>query len=206
MYLARCRVEDISTVHVEEWEYWNGENWQAEPLSSENSTTDQTANNSTDERKGNKNDTTNDSNSKVLDSSKLGESQRIFWQIQQGQIFFSSHLECLVFVYCDNFWSCQILARTARRPEGPWSQPTVVCKPEPTSKGGNVYSPAVHGYFGSRSGIEEGAEVVISYTNHPNRVEAVRVVFGMRADGKREDELCEGSAGDGHDAGKDNKH
>lgn len=36
-----------------------------------------------------------------------------------------------------------------------------------------MYSPAVHGYYGSRDG-----RVVVSYTNHPNQVEAVEVEFG----------------------------
>lgn len=40
---------------------------------------------------------------------ELGEKQSVFWQINQGQVFWSNHHQCFLFVYCDNFWSCQVL-------------------------------------------------------------------------------------------------
>ncbi|KAK5083527.1 hypothetical protein LTR05_006029 [Lithohypha guttulata] len=40
---------------------------------------------------------------------ELNEKQSVFWQINQGQVIWSRYHNCFLFVYCDNFWSCQVL-------------------------------------------------------------------------------------------------
>ncbi|MBA7489676.1 hypothetical protein ES702_00210 [subsurface metagenome] len=47
--------------------------------------------------------------SERLTKDEFGEKQSVFWQINQGQIYYSKFHGCFVFVYCDNFWSCQVL-------------------------------------------------------------------------------------------------
>lgn len=42
----------------------------------------------------------------------INEKQSIFWQINQGQVIWSCYHQCFLFIYCDNFWSCQILVST----------------------------------------------------------------------------------------------
>lgn len=45
----------------------------------------------------------------------LGDKQRVFWQVNQGQVMWSEYHQCFLFVYCDNFWSCQVLVSPHRR-------------------------------------------------------------------------------------------
>lgn len=47
-----------------------------------------------------------------LNPKEMGEKGNVFWQTQQGQMFWSKYHNCLVFVYADNFWSCQVLVST----------------------------------------------------------------------------------------------
>lgn len=47
-----------------------------------------------------------------LDRENLSEKESIFWQVNQGQIIWSNYHQCFLFIYCDNFWSCQILVST----------------------------------------------------------------------------------------------
>ena len=44
-----------------------------------------------------------------LKRTDLNEKQSVFWQINQGQIYWSKYHGCFLFIYCDNFWSCQVL-------------------------------------------------------------------------------------------------
>ena len=44
-----------------------------------------------------------------LCSTDFNEKQSVFWQINQGQIYWSRFHNCFIFIYCDNWWSCQIL-------------------------------------------------------------------------------------------------
>lgn len=44
-----------------------------------------------------------------LKRDSLGEKEGIFWQVNQGQVTWSNYHQCFLFIYCDNFWSCQVL-------------------------------------------------------------------------------------------------
>lgn len=44
-----------------------------------------------------------------LNREELDEKQSVFWQINQGQIYWSKFHNCFIFVHCDNFWSCQVV-------------------------------------------------------------------------------------------------
>lgn len=101
----------------------------------------------------------------------LNEKQSVFWQVNQGQVIWSSHHNCFLFIYCDKFWSCQVLVKTAPAPEGPWSEPITVYKPTPIQEGGNVYTAIPHPYYDN-----SGQTLVITYTNHPNTIQAIQVV------------------------------
>lgn len=73
VYLTRARLDQAT--ELGSYEYWNGIDWQSEPLKRE----------------------------------ELGEKQSVFWQVNQGQIYFSKYHNCFIFIHCDNFWSCQVL-------------------------------------------------------------------------------------------------
>lgn len=53
--------------------------------------------------------------SERLRREELNEKQSVFWQINQGQIYFSEYHNCFVFIHCDNFWSCQVLVSALAR-------------------------------------------------------------------------------------------
>ncbi|KAK5945941.1 hypothetical protein PMZ80_000080 [Knufia obscura] len=108
-----------------------------------------------------------------LKREQLSEKESIFWQINQGQIIWSNYHQCFMFIYCDNFWSCQVLKlKTALTPEGPWSEPMTVHKPKPVQEGGNIYAAVPHQYFDP-----SGKTLIITYTNHPNTIQAIKVDF-----------------------------
>lgn len=48
-----------------------------------------------------------------LDGPKLSEKESIFWKIQQGQIVWSAYHERFIFIYCDAWWTDQVLVCTA---------------------------------------------------------------------------------------------
>lgn len=39
----------------------------------------------------------------------IGDTESVFWKIQQGQMFWSGYHNCLLFVYCDAWWTDQVL-------------------------------------------------------------------------------------------------
>jgi hypothetical protein len=61
--------------------------------------------------------------------------------------------------------------KTALAPEGPWSEPVTVHKPKPVQDGGNIYAAVPHQYFDP-----SGKTLIITYTNHPNTIQAIKVV------------------------------
>lgn len=151
VYLARVKQGDATNLNS--YEYWNGESWQHERL----------------------------------ERHSLGEKESVFWQINQGQIVWSNYHQRFLFIYCDNFWSCQVLVsvdlraeisdidsqqlKTASAPEGPWSEPQTVYKPTPVQEGGNIYAAVPHQYFDP-----SGKTLTVTYTNHPNVIQAIRIV------------------------------
>ncbi|KAL2407923.1 hypothetical protein ABEF95_015013 [Exophiala dermatitidis] len=111
-----------------------------------------------------------------LDKNSIGEKESVFWQINQGQVVYSKFLGCLVFVYVDNFMNSRVHLKTSLTPEGPWSDPPVMLYQAtpilPKEKMGCIYAAVPHPYFD-----ESGKTLVVTFTNHPNTIQAVRVVF-----------------------------
>lgn len=101
----------------------------------------------------------------------VGEKEGFFWQIQQGQMIYSDYYQCFLFVYTDNFWNSQIQAVASWLPTGPWTAPVLLYQAKPRQDGGCVYSPAVHTYYDA-----SGKSIIITFTNHPNQIEAIKVV------------------------------
>jgi hypothetical protein len=93
---------------------------------------------------------------------ELDEKQSIFWKVQQGQVIWSNHHQRFLFVYCDAWWSNQVLVsvshrvwelyksltrdkiKTASVPKGPWSEPMTVHKAELVQEEGCIYSAIPH--------------------------------------------------------------
>ncbi|KAJ8101162.1 hypothetical protein POJ06DRAFT_89985 [Lipomyces tetrasporus] len=98
----------------------------------------------------------------------VSEKEKIFWQIQSGQIIWSPYYDCLLFVYSNNFLDNQILAVTASSPTGPWSSPFTLHK-VPTGK---TYSATPHPNYDWT-----GKTLVCTYTKHPNALQAVKITF-----------------------------
>ncbi|KAJ4522895.1 hypothetical protein HRR83_001398 [Exophiala dermatitidis] len=111
-----------------------------------------------------------------LEKTSIGEKESVFWQINQGQVVYSKFLACLVFVYVDNFMNSRVHLKTSQTPEGPWSDPPVMLYQAtpilPKEKMGCIYAAVPHPYFD-----ESGKTLVVTFTNHPNTIQAVRVVF-----------------------------
>jgi len=112
--------------------------------------------------------------SERLMTAQLSEKESVFWQINQGQVVWSAWLGCFVFVYCDNWMNNKVLMKTAQKPEGPWSEtPVELYQATPVTEGGAIYAAVPHDYFD-----KTGRTLVVTFTNHPNRVQAVMVRFG----------------------------
>ncbi|KIV80939.1 hypothetical protein PV11_08404 [Exophiala sideris] len=108
-----------------------------------------------------------------LQTKSLGEKESMFWQINQGQVVWSNHFGCFIFVYCDNWMNSKVLMKTAQRPEGPWSDATTLYQATPITNGSSIYAAVPHPYFD-----ESGQTLVVTFTNHPNVVQAVKITFG----------------------------
>ncbi|EXJ94414.1 hypothetical protein A1O1_02808 [Capronia coronata CBS 617.96] len=111
-----------------------------------------------------------------LQKSAIGEKESVFWQINQGQVVFSEYFGCFFFIYCDNFMNSRVHLKTSQRPEGPWSEPPIMLYQAtpllPVEERGCIYAAVPHPYFD-----ESGKTLVVSFTNHPNTIQAVRIVF-----------------------------
>lgn len=102
----------------------------------------------------------------------VSEKESIWWQVQQGQVVYSNYYGCLIFVYCNRFMDNQVLACTSNLPTGPWSKPVTLHKAQPISKGGCIYGAVPHPYYD-----ESGKTLICTFTNHPNRLQAIKVTF-----------------------------
>ena len=71
----------------------------------------------------------------------------------------------------DNFWNSKVQARRAPAPEGPWSESFELYQAHPITEGSTCYAAVPHPYFDP-----SGKSLVVTYTNHPNTIQAVRVV------------------------------
>ncbi|EXJ55494.1 hypothetical protein A1O7_08421 [Cladophialophora yegresii CBS 114405] len=100
-----------------------------------------------------------------LDGTAIGEKESVFWQINQGQVIWSNY-----FGY--NWMNSKVLLKTAQRPEGPWSDPITLYQATPLTDGSSIYAAVPHPYFD-----ESGKSLVVTFTNHPNTIQAVRIVF-----------------------------
>ncbi|KAK9330749.1 hypothetical protein V1520DRAFT_117802 [Lipomyces starkeyi] len=97
--------------------------------------------------------------------------ESVFWEVQSGQIIWSSYYNCLLFVYTDGFLNPQINARTASSPTGPWSSPVTLYK-EPDGTPGSIYGALPQPNYDTT-----GKTLVCTYTKYPNNLQAVKVTF-----------------------------
>merc|ERR1711939_75185 len=107
-----------------------------------------------------------------LKTKDIGEKESVFWQINQGQVIWSEHFNEYLFVYCDNFWNSKVQARRAPAPEGPWSEAFELYQAHPITEGSTCYAAVPHPYYDP-----SGKTLVVTFTNHPNTIQAVRVTF-----------------------------
>ena len=66
----------------------------------------------------------------------------------------------------------KVLVKTAQRPEGPWSEPITLYQATPLISDSTVYAAVPHPYFDG-----SGKTLVVTFTNHPNTIQAIRVRF-----------------------------
>ena len=71
----------------------------------------------------------------------------------------------------DNWMNNKVLVKTAPAPEGPWSAAITLYQATPITKGSSIYAAAPHPYYDLT-----GKTLVVTFTNHPNVIQAVRVV------------------------------
>ncbi|RMZ76955.1 hypothetical protein DV737_g4620, partial [Chaetothyriales sp. CBS 132003] len=97
-----------------------------------------------------------------------GNDQRVFWMVNQGQVIYSNYFKCFLFVYSDNFWNSRVQVVTAPSPEGPFTtQPVLLYQAKPIIEGSTAYAAAPHPYFDP-----SGKTLVVTFTNHPNTIQA----------------------------------
>lgn len=151
VYVTRVKWQEATSMNC--YEYWNGDTWQKERLQTKD----------------------------------LSEKESCFWQVNQGQVIWSNYHNCFLFIYCgtqsiskppallmfhtDNFMSSTVLAQTAPAPAGPWSQPIALHKQKPITNGSTIYAAAPHPYYDLT-----GKTLVVTFTNHPNTIQAIRIV------------------------------
>ena len=66
----------------------------------------------------------------------------------------------------------KILLKTAQRPEGPWSDAFTMYEATPLVNGSAIYAAVPHPYYD-----QDGDTLVVTFTNHPNTIQAIRIVF-----------------------------
>lgn len=67
----------------------------------------------------------------------------------------------------------KVLVQTAQRPQGPWSDTITLYQATPITAGSAIYAAVPHPYFD-----DGGKTLVVTFTNHPNTVQAVKITFG----------------------------
>ena len=65
----------------------------------------------------------------------------------------------------------KVLAKVAQHPVGPWSDPVTLYQATPITEGSSAYAAIPHPYF-----YEDGKQLIVTFTNHPNLIQAARVV------------------------------
>ncbi|KAI9739943.1 MAG: hypothetical protein M1818_004999 [Claussenomyces sp. TS43310] len=93
------------------------------------------------------------------------------WEINQGQVNWSNYYNCYVFIYVDNFADNLVQAMTSTAPEGPWSESVTVFKATPLQENNFIYAGIGHPQFDT-----SGKTLVITYTNPPNVVQAIKAL------------------------------
>lgn len=71
----------------------------------------------------------------------------------------------------DNWMNNKVLAKVAYTPTGPWSDPVMLYQATPITNGSSIYAAVPHPYYD-----ESGKNLVVTFTNHPNLIQAVNVV------------------------------
>ena len=100
----------------------------------------------------------------------------LLFVVSQGQVIFSPYYNCYLFIFCDNWMDNKVLAKTADKPEGPWSEPITLYQATPITAGSSIYAAAPQPYFDST-----GKTLVVTFTNHPNCIQGIRVVSEVLA-------------------------
>lgn len=162
-YVYQARVNFREAFDLSKYEYWHGraKGWKSEVLKDFNSET------------------------------------AVMWNSGQGQIVWSEYLQCYIFVHTGKSvalcsmsslelhqkrtdslaepGSNRVMMRTASQPEGPWSEDMIVyCTKvsKTTYEGGQIYAGVAHPYLDP-----SGKTLTVTYTNHPNTIEAIKVTF-----------------------------
>lgn len=65
----------------------------------------------------------------------------------------------------------KVLAKVARTPTGPWSEPVTLYQATPITNGSSIYAAVPHPYYD-----QTGKSLVVTFTNHPNLIQAVKLV------------------------------
>ena len=99
------------------------------------------------------------------------------WSVAQGQMVWSHYYKKIVWVYstafpCDDKGSHAIFARTADKPEGPWSHQTELYRVKGRKDGDFVYCAVANPYYD-----ESGKSMVVTVNNGSMIVQAHRVEF-----------------------------
>jgi hypothetical protein len=68
----------------------------------------------------------------------------------------------------------KVLAKTSPAPEGPWSDPVTLYQATPITSGSTIYAAIPHPYYDP-----SGKSLVVTYTNHPNVIQAIKVVISL---------------------------
>ena len=74
-------------------------------------------------------------------------------------------------MFADNWMNDKFLAKVAYTPMGPWSDPVTLYQANPITNGSSVYAAVPQPYYD-----ETGKSLVVTFTNHPNLIQAVKVV------------------------------
>ncbi|KAK9360206.1 hypothetical protein V1504DRAFT_455806 [Lipomyces starkeyi] len=102
----------------------------------------------------------------------VSSKESVFWQVQAGQIIWSTYYNCLLFVYTDRFLDNQVNARTATSPIGPWSSAVTLYKAPAGTPAGSLYGATPQPMYDST-----GKTLVCTYTKVSNDLQAVQVTF-----------------------------
>jgi hypothetical protein len=70
----------------------------------------------------------------------------------------------------------KVLAKTSPAPEGPWSDAVTLYQATPITDGSSIYAAVPHPYHDPT-----GKSLVVTFTNHPNVIQAINVVFSLVA-------------------------